>query len=94
MFFVRNQNEIIDQSSKSADLQSITTKQQEITKGKIYLMIHFNSTCVFKEAEESEKLASQPNRRQISSLIKGLNRSINNKINLSSDLLKVKPKTF
>jgi len=57
-------------------------------------MIHFNSICVFKEEEESEKLTSQPTRRQISCLIKGLNRSINNKINLSSDLLKVKPKKF
>jgi hypothetical protein len=45
--FLRNQNEIIDQSSKSADLQSITIKQQENKKGKKFLMMYFNYIFYF-----------------------------------------------
>jgi len=65
----KNQNEIID--------QSVTTKQQEITKDE--------SPSINKE---SEKPQVKPNRSQISSLIKFSNRSTTNKINLTSELLK------
>jgi hypothetical protein len=53
---------------------------------------------IFFFKEELEKGASQqqlkPSRPQASSLMKGLNRSTSNRINLSSDILKVKYSSF
>ncbi|CAF3573288.1 unnamed protein product [Rotaria sordida] len=80
----KNQNEVIDQSSDinlSADLKAATTEHQETTK-------EDESSSMNKPVEKAASQQLKTNQSQTSSLMKGLHRSTNNKINLSSGILK------
>ncbi|CAF0804997.1 unnamed protein product [Rotaria sordida] len=80
----KNQIEVIDQSSDinlSADLKAATTEHQETTK-------EDESSSMNKPVEKAASQQLKTNQSQTSSLMKGLHRSTNNKINLSSGILK------
>ncbi|CAF4791607.1 unnamed protein product [Rotaria sp. Silwood1] len=84
----KNNNKMMDQSSDailSADLKAATTKQQETTKEDESSSMH---KPVKKAASQQQQEQVKTNRSQTSSLMKGLHRSTNNKINLSSEILK------
>ncbi|CAF2635760.1 unnamed protein product [Rotaria sp. Silwood2] len=82
----KNQNEVIDKSSEtnlSADLKAATTEQQQTTKDE-----PSSINKQVKKAASQQQVQFKTNHSQTSSLMQGLHRSTNTKINLSSEILK------